>query len=196
MKRLESILEGDKKYVYSGGELDHTSKYISPTILDFAKDMQAFSESFAMRGEIFGPILPIVTYSGDLSTCIAFINRHDKPLAMYLFGHEAEGEEIAEKTSSGSVTINDCIMQKAELGIPFGGVGMSGSGRYHGRYTFEAFSHYKPVLVKRLRHDLDARYPPYDDKKKKFFETVHSVMMGEKSAVALAYGMLKYKIQK
>ena len=196
MKRLESILEGDKKYVYSGGELDHTSKYISPTILDFGKDMKAFSESFAMRGEIFGPILPIVTYSGDLSTCIAFINRHDKPLAMYLFGHAAEGVEIAEKTSSGSVTINDCIMQKAELGIPFGGVGMSGSGRYHGRYTFEAFSHYKPVLVKKLRHDLDARYPPYDDKKKKFFETVHSVMMGEKSAVALAYGMLKYKIHK
>jgi aldehyde dehydrogenase (NAD+) len=196
LKRLQSILEGDKNYLYCGGEVDEGIKYMSPTVLDFGKDLKAFSESYSTKGEIFGPILPVVTYSGDLSTCISFINKHDKPLAMYLFGHEDEGKEIAERTSSGSVTINECVMQKAELGIPFGGVGMSGSGRYHGRYTFEAFSHYKPVLVKKLKHDLDARYPPYDDKKKKFFETVHAVMLGEKSALALAYGMLKYKTQK
>jgi aldehyde dehydrogenase (NAD+) len=115
---------------------------------------------------------------------------------LYVFGHEDEGKEIASKTSSGSVTVNDCIMQKAELGIPFGGVGMSGSGRYNGKYTFETFSHYKPVLVKKLKFDIDARYPPYDDRKKKFFETVHKVMMGEKGTIALALGMMKYKAKK
>ena len=88
--------------------------------------MKAFMESKAMTcGEIFGPILPIVTYSGDLTKCIEFINKGEKPLSMYLFGLNEEGKEIAAKTSSGSLTVNDCVMQKAELGIPFGGVGMS-----------------------------------------------------------------------
>ena len=193
VNRLKSILESDKQFLVYGGVLESDTKYIMPSILDFKNDMHAFANSAAMKDEIFGPILPIVVFKESIEECINFINGNDKPLSLYVFGSKKDGELLADRTSSGSVTLNDCIMQKAEMSIPFGGIGMSGSGRYTGKYSFETFSHYKPVLLKGLKFDLDARYPPYTDKKKTLFKVLHEVSTGSKGMFALGMGMLKYK---
>ena len=191
--RLGDIIEGDKAWLVSGGDVDVSARYVAPTILDFKNNISAFKESRAMRDEIFGPILPI-TYFNDINECIDIINQQEKPLAAYLFGSISDGNLICENTSSGSLTVNDCVMQKVELGLPFGGVGLSGFGRYNGKFSFEAFSHFKPYLKKGFSQDLDARYPPYTDNKRKLFMQLHEVLIGSRSVVNFGYQFLKYSM--
>lgn len=191
--RLQRIAEADKDYVVHGGEVELEERFVAPTIVNFKTDQNAFKHSKCMQDEIFGPILPIL-YFKNVEEAVTIIGDGEKPLAFTVFGSPKDGEMFVNATSSGSLTVNDCIMQKGELGIPFGGVGHSGFGRYHGKYSFTEFSHAKPVLQKTLKHDLDARYPPYTDSKKSLFENVHQVLLGNKGMIGLGFRMIKYNM--
>ena len=113
-----------------------------------------------MSEEIFGPILPIVTIN-NLDEAIDFINEREKPLALYAFGKEGKMRRVFDLTSSGGGCINDTIMNIANEYLPFGGVGNSGMGRYHGRDSLYAFSHRRSVVISPTWLDLPFRYMPY-----------------------------------
>jgi aldehyde dehydrogenase (NAD+) len=114
-----------------------------------------------MQEEIFGPLLPILTYQ-DFPEAIDQINQQPKPLALYLFSTDATKQEtLLHSTSSGGVCLNDTVMHIAVNDLPFGGVGESGIGAYHGKASFDTFSHFKSVLRKQFWFDLDWRYAPY-----------------------------------
>ncbi len=152
--RLTSFLtEGE---IIIGGQTDDETRYIAPTIID-----KIGLDSSIMKDEIFGPILPVLEYQ-NLNEAIAIINNKPKPLALYLFSKDKTKQDfVLENTSSGGVCLNDTIMQVGVTDLPFGGVGDSGIGTYHGKASFDTFSHYKSVLKKGFRFDLNWRYPPY-----------------------------------
>ena len=159
--RLQGLLSEDE--IVFGGETNADDLYISPTLMsDPAVD------SPLMEEEIFGPILPILEYD-NLSSAIALINSRSKPLALYIFSKDKNiQQQILMNTSSGGVCINDTVMQVGVNELPFGGVGESGIGSYHGKASFDTFSHQKSVLKKSFRFDLNWRYAPYADKLKLF----------------------------
>lgn len=162
-QRLSKLLEGQK--VILGGETDPEARYIAPTLLE-----EVDPESPVMQEEIFGPILPILTVE-DVDEAVAFVRRRDKPLALYVFTSEDEVErKVIEATSSGGVCVNATIWHIANPNLPFGGVGPSGMGAYHGRDTFETFSHRKSVVSKSTRIDPKLAYPPYTGLKAKILE--------------------------
>jgi len=143
-----------------GGERDAEDRYIAPTVLT---DLPAGAA--VMHEESFGPILPVVGYH-SLEEAVAFIRKRPKPLALYLFTKDRLLQErMLRETSSGSVVINDVVVNQIVPGLPFGGVGNSGMGSFHGRYTFDAFSRYKAVMRRSSWPDPDLRYPPFSDKK-------------------------------
>jgi aldehyde dehydrogenase (NAD+) len=155
----------------SGGEIilkgfrDRSRKYIGPT---FVKNPQINSE--LMTQEIFGPVLPIVPVE-DENEAIAFINAREKPLALYVMSsREDVVEKFVKRTSSGAVLINDVVFHVACTDVPFGGVGNSGMGQYHGLKGFETLSHMKPVMAHGTLFDVSAKYPPYTEEKSKFIE--------------------------
>lgn len=156
-ERLEPLLKDGE--IVMGGQTKPEEKYIAPTVMD-----QVSWESPVMQEEIFGPILPVLEYS-DLKEAIAQINARPKPLALYIFSKDKQKQEqVLQETSSGGVCINDTVMQVGVSTLPFGGVGDSGIGSYHGKASFDTFSHYKSVLKKGFRFDPNWRYPPYKDK--------------------------------
>lgn len=138
-----------------GGRVDAEERFIEPTLLD-----EVSVDSAVMREEIFGPILPMIEIDG-VEEAIEFINDREKPLALYAFAEERVAHRIFELTSSGGGCINDTIMHVASENIPFGGVGNSGMGRYHGRDSLYAFSHRRAVVVTPTWIDLPIRYMPY-----------------------------------
>lgn len=155
--RLVALL-ADGKIVF-GGETDAESRYIAPTVIELAS-----LDVPAMQSEIFGPILPVVTYQ-DISEAIAIVNQGSKPLALYLFSRDRNLQKrVLEETSSGSACINDTVLQFVVPTLPFGGVGSSGMGKYHGKASFDIFSHYKSVLYRSLAIEINLRYPPYRGK--------------------------------
>lgn len=155
--RLVKLLQDGEIVV--GGNTNQTECYIAPTILD-----KISLEMSVMQEEIFGPILPVIEYS-DLSEAIAIINEKPKPLALYLFSRDQHIQKrVLKETSSGSVCINDTVMQASVYSLPFGGVGDSGVGKYHGKASFDTFSHNKSVLKKSFLFDLKWRYAPYGGK--------------------------------
>ena len=113
-----------------------------------------------MQEEIFGPVLPVLIF-GTTDEAVEFVTTREKPLALYYFGPEETGREILARTTSGGACLNDTVMHIANDHLPFGGVGNSGMGRYHGRESFEAFSHRRSMLEVSGRIDLPFRYPPY-----------------------------------
>jgi aldehyde dehydrogenase (NAD+) len=118
-----------------------------------------------LHEEIFGPILPVVGYE-KLADAVAFVRSRPKPLVLHLFTRSLAVEQsLIGQISSGSVIVNDAIVSQIISGLPFGGVGESGMGSFHGRYTFEAFSREKAVVRRSLRADLDVRYPPFTSTK-------------------------------
>lgn len=146
-----------------GGEHDRGDRYIAPTLIDGVG-----WDDPIMQEEIFGPLLPILTYR-DLGEAIAAINQRPKPLALYLFSRDRQVQtQVLDRTTAGSVGINDVILQVAIWDMPFGGVGSSGMGGYHGKTSFDTFSHLKSVLKKPFFLDMDWRYPPYEGKVKLF----------------------------
>lgn len=159
-QRLVELLGSGEAAV--GGEFDAADRYIAPTLL-----RNVSPDSPAMRDEIFGPILPILTV-GSRDEAIEFVNAREKPLALYLFSNDPEAaRQVEERTSSGGVCINGTILHISNSAQPFGGVGESGMGAYHGRHTFETFSHRKAVMTRGLRFDPKLMYPPYSERKTK-----------------------------
>ncbi len=161
--RLEALLGSGE--VVTGGQTDASDLYIAPTIL-----RNVVPDSPVMAEEIFGPILPVLAVPG-IEAAISFVNARPRPLALYLFSSdEGTKKRIIERTSSGSVCINDVVVHLLEPELPFGGVGHSGMGEYTGRASFETFSHRKSVLKKSLRFDVPLRYPPYNNSKLKWLK--------------------------
>ena len=156
-ERITQYIKDSK--VLCGGSFDATERYIEPTLLD-----NPAPDSPVMTEEIFGPVLPVITLDSDesfLATATSFINSRPKPLALYFFGNESDGWTMVRNTSSGGGCINDVIMHIANENMPFGGVGNSGMGRYHGKESFEAFSHTRSIIASSTRIDLPFRYMPY-----------------------------------
>jgi aldehyde dehydrogenase (NAD+) len=121
-----------------------------------------------MQEEIFGPILPVLTVK-SIDEAIRFVVARDKPLALYVFASDpVAAREVLSRTSSGAALVNDVVMHAGVPDLPFGGVGGSGMGAYHGRHGFETFSHRKAVLKKATWADPSIRYPPFTDDKQKW----------------------------
>ena len=141
--------------IVAGGSLRREERYIEPTLL-----ADVDPSSAVMQEEIFGPVLPMLLFD-DVDEAVHFVTEREKPLAFYYFGPERVGRDIIGRTSSGGACINDTIMHIANENIPFGGVGNSGMGRYHGRESFDAFSHRRSVVITPTWIDLPFRYMPY-----------------------------------
>lgn len=157
MNYLSSLLE-DQKILY-GGHFDIEKKYFEPTIIEINN-----FDSKLMKEEIFGPILPIVEYD-NFNEVDEIIKRYKHPLAMYIFTKNiAFGKKFLESYPFGGGAINDTVVHIANDRLPFGGVGSSGMGKYHGKSTFETFSHYKPYISRPLWIDPPLRYPPFKNK--------------------------------
>ncbi|MDX1977532.1 MAG: aldehyde dehydrogenase [Pseudanabaenaceae cyanobacterium bins.68] len=161
--RLSGLIEACRTApceIIIGGETDALSRYIAPTLVD-CQDLPTAANLKIMESEIFGPILPVVTYE-ELDQAIAYINQQPKPLALYLFSDDQPTHtQVLSQTSSGSSCINNLILQSGVPDLPFGGVGASGMGSYHGKYSFRCFSHYKSVLKSPSWLKLRWLYPPY-----------------------------------
>ncbi|HAZ44023.1 MAG TPA: aldehyde dehydrogenase family protein [Cyanobacteria bacterium UBA11369] len=155
--RLTALLNNGEIIV--GGKTNSETLYIAPTLID-----NVSLDAPIMQEEIFGPILPIIEYN-NLSEAVGIINAQPKPLALYLFSKNKDAQErILRETSSGGVCINDTVMQVGIPDLPFGGVGFSGIGSYHGKASFDTFSHQKSVLKKSFLFDPKWRYAPYKGK--------------------------------
>ena len=157
-KRLERLLETARSddRILLGGEISPDERRIAPTMIrvDDRNDP-------LMQEEVFGPLLPVLAMN-DLTGSLREIRRGPKPLALYLFGGTSmQQQQVLETTSSGGVCLNDVVMQVGVPDLPFGGVGSSGMGRYHGKSGFDTFSHQKAVLKRPFRFDFKLRYPPY-----------------------------------
>ena len=142
--------------IVTGGVCDSSTRFIPPTVIDNV-DWQ----SKIMQEEIFGPIMPVLEYE-NIDECILAINSNPKPLALYLFSKDKKlVNKIIESTSSGGVCVNDCIVHMATRNLPFGGVGNSGLGKYHGQYSFDCFTQKKAVMIRSTWLDIPLRYAPY-----------------------------------
>lgn len=156
--RLEALLTTaqNEGRVLIGGEISREQRRIAPTVIRVDS-----REDPLMADELFGPLLPVLALD-DLDTALQEIRQGPKPLALYLFGgNEADQQLVLNSTSSGGVCLNDVVMQAGVPQLPFGGVGASGMGCYHGESGFNTFSHRKAVLKRPFRFDFKLRYPPY-----------------------------------
>ncbi len=153
--RLTQFLKGE---IFIGGE-SQIECYIAPTIIDNVDWNDA-----VMQSEIFGPILPVIEYT-NIDEAIDKIKSQPKPLALYIFSNNRNlHKRILRETSSGGVCINDTMKQLSAPSLPFGGVGNSGFGSYHGKASFDTLSHYKSVLNRPSFFDLNLLYAPYAGK--------------------------------
>ncbi len=151
--RVASYL--DEGRIVAGGNTAREERYIEPTLLSDVKP-----DAKVLQEEIFGPVLPMIPFD-NREEVIRYITEREKPLAFYYFGNADEGRRIIRRTSSGGACINDTIMHIANENLPFGGVGNSGMGAYHGRLSFDAFSHRRAVVITPTWLDLPFRYMPY-----------------------------------
>jgi aldehyde dehydrogenase (NAD+) len=157
--RLKSYLSNGE--IIAGGKYDDAQQKIEPTIM-----LNPPTDSKVMTEEIFGPILPVYTFK-NMDEPIKFINEREKPLAAYIFSGSAKArEKFLTSTSSGGASVNDTVLHISSSNMPFGGVGESGMGGYHGKFSFDTFSHHKSVMH-RMPHMLDPylRYAPYSKRK-------------------------------
>ena len=151
--RLVSYIDGAD--VVFGGEYDKSERFITPTIID-----NVALDSPIMQEEIFGPIFPVVTFE-TTEEAVRFVTEREKPLALYYFGDDKSAKYVLKHTSSGGACVNDTIMHIANEKLPFGGVGNSGMSSYHGRESFEVFSHRRAVVTTPTWIDVPFRYMPY-----------------------------------
>lgn len=157
LERLSGYLNDGK--IYYGGNIDEDNLYMEPTLI-----IKPDLNSPLMSDEIFGPILPILVYE-DLDNVIKFINHREKPLALYYFSESKKKiKYVLTSTTSGGVTINDTIIHVANPNLPFGGVGSSGVGKYHGKESFETFTHNKSVMKRGTFIEFNIRFAPYKNK--------------------------------
>lgn len=158
-ERISALLgEGD---IIAGGQTDAGTRYIAPTVID-----NVTLEHKVMQEEIFGPVLPVIAYE-DLQEAIDIVRSRPKPLSLYVFTRDrAKQERVMRDTTSGGACINDTMIHYSNPRVPFGGVGISGFGRYHGKWTFETFSNMKGIVDRSFLVDIYLRYPPYKNAQK------------------------------
>jgi aldehyde dehydrogenase (NAD+) len=158
-KRLASFIENET--IIWGGKTNESDNYIAPTLL-----VEPSIDSLVMQDEIFGPILPIISYKEE-SEFEKIISKYEKPLALYVFSNNIKwAKNIVKKYAFGGGCINDTVIHFSNKRLPFGGVGHSGVGAYHGQLSFETFSHKKSIVNKSTWLDLPMRYAPYREKLK------------------------------
>ncbi|MEG1377551.1 MAG: aldehyde dehydrogenase family protein, partial [Myroides sp.] len=151
------VLKGD---VLIGGQTNSKKRYIAPTLIKI-DDLN----DEVMQHEIFGPVLPIVNYN-NISEIVQYNHENDKPLAFYVFGDDsAEIETLLNQCKYGGACVNDCLSHIINNKLPFGGIGASGFGNYHGKFSFEAFSQTKAVVYRKTWYDNKLKYPPYTKNK-------------------------------
>jgi aldehyde dehydrogenase (NAD+) len=165
--RLVSLITASDGKVVAGGRSDSAALRIEPTVIVDPPPTDA-----VMTDEIFGPILPVLTVDST-EAAVDFVNGRPKPLALYVFTSSSQrARSLVDRIPSGGAVVNHIAMHCMVPQLPFGGVGASGMGAYHGRWGFEAMSHRRAVLAKRARPDLKAMYPPYTDKAVKIMRKV------------------------
>ncbi len=153
VERLSALIKDET--IYIGGETDKTGRYFSPTLLN---DVQ--KDSPIMKDEVFGPVLPVLIFN-ELDEVTGFLNNNEKPLAAYYFSENKKSQkEFLAKTFSGGVGINELVVQFVNFSLPFGGVGFSGIGVYHGKHSLDTFSHKRSVIKTTTLIDIPLRYPP------------------------------------
>jgi len=163
MERLSKLMNQGE--IHTGGEVDEKNKFIAPTIID--KVQPDFE---IMQEEIFGPILPVLTFN-TVDEPIAYINKNEKPLAFYYFGTNKKAKEVLARTTSGGACINDTLMHITNHNLPFGGVGNSGLGKYHGKESFLAFSNRRAIVTTPTWIDLPLKYAPF-----KYFKLIKKII--------------------
>ncbi len=163
LERLAGFLNQGK--IHTGGEIDVKERFLSPTIIDEVK-----SDFLVMKEEIFGPILPVMSFE-HIEEAIVYINKNEKPLAFYYFGKNKKAKEVLAKTTSGGACINDILMHIGNHNLPFGGVGNSGMGKYHGRESFLAFSNKRAIVTSPTWFDLPFKYIPF-----KYFKLIKKII--------------------
>lgn len=158
VQRLSDLIEQEKAHIVFGGATDPSTRYVEPTLFEI--DTLA---SPLMQEEIFGPLLPILTYH-DLDEAIAIARHYPNPLALYLFTTQRRtAQHVLRQIPSGGCALNNVLKHFANSNLPFGGRGQSGNGSYHGRASFETFSHKRSVLIQPTSVDIPFFYPPYKD---------------------------------
>jgi aldehyde dehydrogenase (NAD+) len=160
VSRLEALMQNGE--IAAGGNCDLPDRYVAPTVI---KDVKP--DDPIMQEEIFGPLLPAMDYE-DLNEVYRIIDKNPKPLAVYIFTTDRKKAEVfLSKTQSGTAAVNDTVIQIASPNLPYGGVGCSGMGKYHGKRSFQIFSNMRSVIYKSNIIDFSLRYPPYTKAKTK-----------------------------
>ncbi|RLA08957.1 MAG: aldehyde dehydrogenase [Gammaproteobacteria bacterium] len=164
-QRLQKLIDESK--IYYGGECNKNHRYISPTILENI----TFDDKI-MQDEVFGPILPVITFE-NLDDVISKIKEREKPLSCYIYGNNKKQiDKILQQISFGGGAINDSVMHLSNSNLPFGGVGNSGFGSYHGKAGFECFSHHKSILHRSNWFETSLKYPPYKKYKQNLLQLI------------------------
>jgi aldehyde dehydrogenase (NAD+) len=164
--RLAQLLTNGS--IVHGGQTDREDLYIAPTLLD-----NIAWDDPVMRDEIFGPLLPVIGYD-SLSEVISRVRELPRPLGLYFFSNKRQDtERIINEIAFGGGCINDTLLHYASPHLPFGGIGSSGIGSYHGKASFDAFSHQKSILKKSFSMDIPLRYPPFRNKLKLLKKLMH-----------------------
>lgn len=197
VKRIDGLIKSaGPESLILGGETNETDRYVAPTLL-----LNPSTDSAVMQDEIFGPVLPIISYS-NIQTVIDTINVGEKPLALYLFTTDkATIKTFTEKTSSGTLVINETLSHGTCRDIPFGGVGNSGYGNYYGRYSFNTFTHEKGIFQRTMLPDPYIKYPPYTSTTVGIITSLLNLKLPKFSAVVRvvasigALGFLAYSYQ-
>jgi acyl-CoA reductase-like NAD-dependent aldehyde dehydrogenase len=156
LDRLAGLL--DCGTIVTGGEVDREARYIAPTVIDGITGSEP-----VMEDEIFGPLLPVIAYD-SIDEVLAGLNARPRPLALYVFSRDRRFQDrVLARTSSGGACINDVVVHEVISGLPFGGVGDSGIGKYHGKAGFDTFTHERSIVRNGFLIDIPLRYPPYRD---------------------------------
>lgn len=171
-KRLSTLLEDCRGQIIYGGKIEDDALRISPTIVNLGcmepagEDGRYSIDSHkVMQEEIFGPVLPVISYR-DIDDVVDYIDSHDRPLATYIFTTDKYVKKsLLQALHFGGGCVNDTMIHLATERMPFGGVGASGMGSYHGKWGFDTFTHYKSIVDKNAGIDIRMRYQPYDEKK-------------------------------
>lgn len=163
MDRLEKLMNQGE--IHTGGDVDEKEKFIAPTIIDNVNP-----DFLIMQEEIFGPILPVLTFE-HIDETIEYINKNEKPLAFYYFGKNNDAINVLARTTSGGACINDTLMHITNHNLPFGGVGNSGLGKYHGKESFLAFSNQRAIVTTPTWIDLPLKYAPF-----KYFKLIKKIV--------------------
>ncbi|PID67799.1 MAG: aldehyde dehydrogenase [Flavobacteriia bacterium] len=163
VERLKGLMKDGK--IVAGGSVDEVERYIEPTLID-----EVEPDFPIMQQEIFGPLLPIMTFE-SIDTVLDYVNAHEKPLAFYYFGNNKSAEDVLRRSTSGGGCINDTLMHIVNHHLPFGGVGNSGMGTYHGKESFNAFTNRRAIVKTPARIDLPLKYAPF-----KYFKMVKRML--------------------